>query len=133
MEDRWNKYLDPLVIIIARKGSIKMLSEKLDDLMKHTTTTSINIVNLEEPADVTPMLASTMRNDVLITTALCLTQLLDAKSNLFQSERLQCIWYNETDEIHQLTNVEHPIPFYFNKQVQLRYCIEQNKKLFSLQ
>lgn len=127
MEERWNKWLDPLAIIVARKGSIKMLSEKLDDLMKHTSTTPINIVNLEEPADVTSMLASTMRKDVLITTALCLAQLLNAKPSLFQSERLQSIWYNETDEINQLTN-ERLIPFYFNKQVQLRYSIEHTQK-----
>lgn len=120
-----NKWHDPLAIIITRKGSTKMLSEKLDDLIRHTSTIPINIVNLEETADVTPMLASTMRKDVLITTALCFTRLLDAQPNLYQLERLQCIWYNETDEIRQLVDREYPIPFYFNKQVH-NYVIASN-------
>lgn len=94
-----------------------MFSKKMHDLISHTSDKEINIVRMEVPADVTKFHDSTIRNDVLITTALCLTKLLNVKSNVLQSERLQSIWYNETDDIRQFDRNAGLIPILWKKQV----------------
>lgn len=117
MIDRLNRTRDPLAIIVTRKSSIAMFSKKMHDLISHTSDKEINIVRMEVPADVTKFHDFTIRNDVLITTALCLTKLLNVKSNVLQSERLQSIWYNETDDIRQFDRNAGLIPILWKKQV----------------
>lgn len=102
MIDELNKWLEPLVIIIVREHSIASIANQVTNMLGQITSQPINVTTLIDPADVANLFDAPTRKDVLITTAACLANTLDCLPTMFQSERLQCIWCNDTDELRQI-------------------------------
>lgn len=117
--DELNKLLDPLVVIIVRRHSIASIANQVTSLLGRITSQPINVTQLYDPADIEHTLDKSTRIDVLIITATCLVKILDCMPNIVQSERLQCIWCNETDELRQIDQgyIDRLISMVSDKQV----------------
>lgn len=95
---------NPVVIIITNKVAVDSTTEQLMTMLRESCAHEINVIHSYNPADLAQMLSSKneKRTDVLITTAECISNLLDCMLDIFNSERLQSIWFNETDELRLL-------------------------------
>lgn len=102
MIDELNKWLDPLAIIIVGQHSIVPIANQVTNMLAHITSQPINVTALRDPADIANLLDGTTRKDVLVITAACLASILDCVPTMIQSERLQCIWCSDTDELRRI-------------------------------
>lgn len=92
------------MIIITNKVTVELITKRLMTIFGETCAHEINVIHSDNPADLAEMLNSKKesRTDLLVTTAECISKLLDCMLVMFNSERLQCIWLKETDELRLL-------------------------------
>lgn len=91
-----------MVIIITNKDAVELITERLMVIFGETCAHEINIIHSQNLEDVELKLKNGERTDVLVTTPECIMKLLDSMLDMFNSERLRSIWFNETDELRLL-------------------------------